>query len=64
VKIGDLVIYNTEGLSHGVPNNLGVITKITKVIPGTAQFHRVNWLNGQISVLEERYLKKVNDDKD
>ena len=61
MKVGDLVIYNTVGLSHGIPNNLGVITK---VIPGTAQFHRVNWLNGQISVLEERYLKKVNDDKD
>ena len=61
MKVGDLVIYNTEGLSHGIPNNLGVITKVT---PGTAQFHRVNWLNGQISVLEERYLKKVNDDKD
>ena len=61
MKIGDLVIYNTEGLSHGVPNNLGVITK---VIPGTAQFRRVNWLNGQHSLLEEKYLKKVNDDKD
>ena len=61
MKIGDLVIYNTEGLSHGVPNNLGVITK---VIPGASQYRRVNWLNGQISALEERYLKKVNDDKD
>ena len=56
MQVGDLVKYNDPRY----PEWSSLIGIIARQIPGTAEYQRVIWNNGQESTLPKKYLRRID----